>query len=364
MRIIDHLLKHPVISIAFWFLIASIGIISYNFMPIDLFPDTMPPQITAMTMVKGVSAEDVNRKVTALLDREFQGLTNITKVVSTSKDEISSVNAQFAFGTDMSTAMTDITNAVSRVKNSFPPSAAETQFFRITDANRPVVTISLSPQKDSSYDLKAIRILAENDIKEELLRAPGIGKADIFGANETEVLIRLDLNKLRNFRISPVAVLKTIGASNTSLPAGYLESNSSESLVKVINEVQNEHQLLSIPVKTTEKGVIALRDVAQVTLASKIPRSIYRGNAKNAIAINVLKPEKGFAVDAINAVKEILPHLQKQYPEILFEITTDQEPIISVNVAGMKNSLFSAVWLTMIIVFILLKRFSASLVVG
>lgn len=364
MRLVDYLLKHPVISIAFWFLIASVGVISYNFMPIDLFPDTMPPQITAMTMVKGVSAEDVNRKVTALLDREFQGLTNITKVVSTSKDEISSVNAQFEFGTDMSTAMTDITNALSRVKSSFPESAAETQFFRITDANRPVVTISLSPKEGSSYDLKALRILAENDIKEELLRSPAIGKADIFGANQTEVLIRLDLNKLRNFKISPVAVLKTIGASNISLPAGYLETNSSESLVKVINEVQNEQQLLSIPLKTTDKGVITLKDVAQVTLASKIARSIYRGNAKNAIAINILKPEKGFGVDAINAAKKLLPKLQKKHPEILFEITTDQEPIIAVNVAGMKDSLFSSVWLTMLIVLILLRKLYASIVIG
>lgn len=364
MNSIEYLLKHPVISIAFWFLVAAVGIISYNFMPIDLFPDTMPPQITAMTMVKGTSAEDISRKVTALLDREFQGITNVTKVVSTSKDEISSVNVQFEFGTNMSTAMTDIINAVSRIKNSFPASAAETQFFRITDANRPVATISMSPAENSSFDLKAIRILAENDIKEELLRAHGIGKADVFGANETEVLIRLDLDKLRNYRISPVAVLKTIGASNTSLPAGYLENSSTESLVKVINEVRTEQQLLSMPVKTTDKGVITLKDVAEVTLTAKTPRSIYRGNGKNAIAINILKPEKGFAVDAIESLKVILPKLQKQYPEILFEITTDQEPIISVNVAGMKNSLFSAVWLTMIIVFILLKRFSASLVVG
>ena len=343
-------------------LVAAVGIISYNFMPIDLFPIQCLLKLP-IDMVKG-TRQNINRKVTALLDREFQGITNVTKVVSTSKDEISSVNVQFEFGTNMSTAMTDIINAVSRIKNSFPASAAETQFFRITDANRPVATISMSPAENSSFDLKAIRILAENDIKEELLRAHGIGKADVFGANETEVLIRLDLDKLRNYRISPVAVLKTIGASNTSLPAGYLENSSTESLVKVINEVRTEQQLLSMPVKTTDKGVITLKDVAEVTLAAKTPRSIYRGNGKNAIAINILKPEKGFAVDAIESLKVILPKLQKQYPEILFEITTDQEPIISVNVAGMKNSLFSAVWLTMIIVFILLKRFSASLVVG
>ena len=364
MKFISFIIQRPAWTFAFWLLITAIGVISYNFMPVDLFPDTVPPQIVAMTVVKGASADDVSRRVTTLIDRELQGLTGIKKVVSTSRDEVSSVNAQFEYGTDHSAAMTDVINAVNRVTRRFPAGAQTTQFFRVTDANRPILTLSLSPSDSSSLDLKAIRILAENDIKEELLRLDGVGKIDVFGANEPEVLVRMDIDRLRQFHIAPAQVLQAIGAQNISLPGGYLEMNGRESLVKTLNEARNPEQLMSLPVRVKQGGVVTLGDVASISLSIREPRSVYHGNGKPAIALNVLKPEDGYAVAGISSVKKFLPELKERYSEISFEVTTDQEPIISINVRGMKDALFSAVWLTMLVVLLLLQNVRASVIVG
>ncbi|EKD82585.1 MAG: acriflavin resistance family protein (AcrB/AcrD/AcrF family protein), partial [uncultured bacterium] len=199
MSMVENVIKRPAWSISFWLLVGALGIISYYMMPVDLFPDTVPPQIVTMTVVPGASAEDVNRRVTTLIDRELRGLTGIKNVVSTSRDEVSSVNANFEYGVNMAAAMTDVINAVSRVTRQFPTGTQASQFFRITDANRPVMTLALTPTASSALDLKAIRILADNDIKEALLRLPGVGKVDVFGANKAEVLVRLDIEKLRQF---------------------------------------------------------------------------------------------------------------------------------------------------------------------
>lgn len=364
MSVIRQIVNRPAWSIAFWLLVGAVGMISYIFMPVDLFPDTVPPQIVAMTVVRGASAEDVNRRVTTLIDRELKGLTGIKKVVSTSRDEVSSVNAQFEYGIDIAAAMTDVINAVNRVNRQFPSGTQETQFFRINDANRPVVTLALKPTASSTLDLKAIRILAENDIKEELLRLSGVGRVDVFGANEPEVLVRMDIEKLRQFRLSPALVLKAIGAQNLSIPGGYLEIGGRESLVKTINEARTPEQLAALPVRVAQGGIVSLGDIASVSLAIKTPRSIYHGNGAAAIAMNVLKPEDGYAVDTIKSVKRSLDHLKQRYPEIDFAVTTDQEPIITINVKGMQGALFSAIWLTMLIVFILLQSLRTSIVVG
>lgn len=364
MNLIQTIIRRPAWTISFWLLITAIGVYSYHFMPVDLFPDTVPPQVVAMTVVRGASADDVNRRVTTLIDRELKGLTGIRKVVSTSRDEVSSVNAQFEYGTSHAAAMTDVINAVNRVTRMFPSGTQATQFFRVSDANRPVVTLALRPAPDSSLDLKAIRILAENDIREELLRLSGVGRVDVFGANEPEVLIRMDIEKLRKFRISPAQVLKAVGAQNTSLPGGYLELGGRESLVKTINEAKTPEQLAELPIRVQQGGIVSLGDVASVSLSIKTPRSLYYGNGFPAIAINVLKPEGGYAVDGINSVKKYLPVLQKRFPEILFAVTTDQEPIIDINIRGMKDALFSAVWLTMLIVLLLLQNLRASVIVG
>lgn len=364
MKFISAILHHRTWSIAFWLLIAALGILSYSSMPVDLFPDTVPPQVVVMTSVKGASSEDVNRKVTTLIDRELQGLAGVKKVVSTSRDEVSSVNTQFEFGTNISAAMTDVINAVNRVRGRFPQGAQEPQYFRVTDATRPIMTVSISPAKNSSYDLKAIRLLAENDLKEEFLRQPGIGKVDVFGANNPEVLVRFDLEQLRIFKLKPAAILQKIGAQNVSIPGGYYEHGGRESLVKTLNEAYNPRQLQEMPVVVRNGAIIRLSDVASVSLTIQKRRSIYHGNGEPAIALNLLKPEGGFAVNGLYHGKKLIEKLRQDFPELKFSITTDQEPIISINVAGMKGALFSAVWMTMLIVFLFLIEIRTSLVIG
>ncbi|GAB4280832.1 MAG: efflux RND transporter permease subunit [Candidatus Rifleibacteriota bacterium] len=317
-----------------------------------------------MTVVRGASAEDVNRKVTTLIDRELKGLNGIKKVVSTSRDEVSSVNAQFEYGTDISSAMTDVINAVNRVRSRFPAGTQEPQYYRVTDATRPIMTVAVAPAASSSFDLKAIRLLAENDLKEEFLRQPGIGRVDVFGANDPEVLIRFDLDTLRTLKLSPEKILLKIGAQNISLPGGYYEHAGRESLVKTISEAYNPEQLGNMAISVRNGAIVRLADVASVSLSIKTQRSIYHGNGEAAIALNILKPENGYAVEGLASGKKLVRELQARYPELKFSITTDQEPIININVDGMKGALFSAVWMTMLIVFLFLVEIRTSLIIG
>jgi multidrug efflux pump subunit AcrB len=234
----------------------------------------------------------------------------------------------------------------------------------VTDANRPIMTVAISPAPGSSYDLKAIRLLAENDIREEFLRQPGIGKVDVFGANDPEVLIRIDHDQLRKYRLNPFQVVEKIGTQNLSLPGGYFKSQGRESLIKTINEAVTPRQLGELPIQVRDNSLIKLSDVASISLSTKTPRSIYHGNGRAAIALNLLKPEDGYAVEGLYFGKKLLETLKTKYPELEFAITTDQEPIISINVAGMKAALFSAVWMTMVIVFIFLMDIRTSLIIG
>ncbi len=364
MTLISQLLKRPVYVIALWLIIGTLGLRSYFLMPIDLFPDTVPPQIVVMTVVRGASAEDVNRQVSSLVDRELKGLTGLNRVTATSRDEISSVNAEFVYERNIGDAMNDVINAVTRIKGQFPAGAQEPQIFRVTDANRPLLTLAVTPKTGSGLDLKAVRLLAENDLKEELLALPGVGKVDVFGANQAEVLIRLDHDRLRRYGITPEAVLSALGAGNLSLPGGYQQSGGRESLVKTLQEARTPDELAALPVRVRGGGVLTVGDVASISLARQEPRSFYHGNASPAIALNVLKPEGGNSLTGILAVKKHLPTLGELFPGLSFAVTTDQQPIIDVNVAGMKDALNSAVLLTMLIVFLVLVEVKSSIIIG
>jgi multidrug efflux pump subunit AcrB len=364
MSVVGGLLRRPTAILAGWLIVGVLGVRAFLTMPIDLFPDTVPPQIVVMTVVRGASAEEVNRLVSSLIDREIKGITGLTRVTATSRDEISSVNAQFDYDRDIGLAMNDVINAVNRIKGQFPAGAQEPQFFRVTDASRPVLTLAVMPRPGSGLDLPAVRLLADNDLREELLALPGVGRVDVFGAHQPEVLVRLDHERLRRYDLTPEAVLAAIGANNLSLPGGYWVNQGRESLVKTVQEARQPADLAALPLRIRQGGIVTVGDVASISLRPAEPRSFYHGNGSPAIALNVLKPEGGYAMAALQAVKEALPRLERRFPGLAFAVTTDQQPIIDRNVAGMKGALVSAVWLTMLVVFVLLLEARTSLVIG
>ncbi|MFZ2961297.1 MAG: efflux RND transporter permease subunit [Candidatus Ozemobacteraceae bacterium] len=196
------------------------------------------------------------------------------------------------------------------------------------------------------------------------MHLPGIGRVDVFGAHEAEVSIRFDHNRLREYDLNPEAILNIIGASNISVPGGYQETPNGETLVRTLSEAVTPQQLAQLPIRVTKGGVLRLADVASVSLSMKTPRSIYHGDGEPAIAMNVLKPEGGNSLQGILALKGYLPQLQKQFPHLEFSFTTDQQPIIDKNFAGMTDSLISAIWLTMLIVFVMLLEWRTAFIIG
>jgi len=364
MNWLNTVIQRPVYTFVFWLLVVVLGLMGFYRVPRDLFPDTVPPQVAVVTVMRGASAEDMNRLVTTVLDREIKGISGLKNVTGTSKDEISSINAEFEYEKDLGEAVNDVLTAVSKAKRQLPPGTEEPQLFRITEANRPLLTMAIRAKDPKKYDLIAVRQLAENDIKEELLRLPGIGRVDVFGAHEAEISIRFDHRRLREYDLMPETVLSMIGAANVSVPGGYQETPQGETLVRTISEAATPQQLAQLPIRAVKGGILRLEDVASVSLSMKTPRSIYHGDGETAIAMNVLKPEGGNSLTGILAVKEYLPKLQKRFPHLEFSFTTDQQPIIDKNFAGMVGSFYSAVWLTMLIVFVMLLEWRTALIIG
>ncbi|MCK4999798.1 MAG: efflux RND transporter permease subunit, partial [Anaerohalosphaera sp.] len=137
-----------------------------------------------------------------------------------------------------------------------------------------------------------------------------------------------------------------------------------EYLVKVTGEFDNLQNIRDLPIRQNQNGYVRVSDVAEVVLGEHEQRSLYHGNGKEAIAINVMRPDRGPTVAAIKTFKNFLGKLKAQYPDINFEISDDQQPLIDVNVQGMRSSLIQAVILTILVVFVFLADSRAAIVVS
>lgn len=364
MNLSDFSIKSPYAIIAVSLLIAALGMFAFFRTPTDLFPDTVPPQVVIVTVWPGTDADDIADKVTQIVEKELNTLSGLKRVTSTSRDEVSSINAEFYYDKDLGEAVLDTQNAVSRIRASLPSAILEPRIYRISDSTRPLLTLSLTPKPTSAKDLSQIRLLAENQIEDKLLNISGVADVDVFGAHKPEIKVRVSREQLAANNLTLGEVLAALARHNVSAPAGTVYSPTREYLLKVSGEFTNLDDIRRSPLRFTAGGVLRLRDVAQVELSESEQRSVYHGNGKPAIAMNVLRPERGPTVEAIKNVKAQLASLRMEYPDIDFAITDDQQPIIDLNVNGMRSSLFQAVLLTVAVIFLFLADIRAAMVVS
>lgn len=357
-------MKNPYAVIALVLVVVALGVFAFFRTPTDLFPPTVPPQVVVVTVYPGADANDVADKITQVVEKELNTLDGLTKVTSTSRDEVSSVNAQFDYGEPIGQAVLDVQNAVSRIRAQLPKDVLEPRVYKITDATRPLLTMALSPRPGSTMTLSQIRLLAENQIEDQILTLPGVADVDVFGGHEPEVKVQVDRDRLAANGMSIGQVVAALAGQNISAPAGTIYSQGNEYLVKTTGEFSDLQQIRDLPVYGSERGLLRIADIARVSLGEAEQRSLYHGNGQPAIALNVLRPDNGPTVSAINNVKGFLPKLQAQYPGIQFRITDDQEPIIDLNVSGMRSSLWQAVILTVLVIFLFLADIRAAVVVS
>ncbi|MDF7800069.1 efflux RND transporter permease subunit [Pontiellaceae bacterium B1224] len=357
-------INNPYGVVALALVVVALGLFAFFRTPTDLFPDSAPPQVSVITIEPGASSENVADKITQLVEKELNTISGLKRIRSTSRDEVSAVTAEFLYTKKIGEAVTDVQSAVARIESQLPADIQTPRIYRITDATRALTTLALSPKENSPKNLSMIRLLADNEIMDALLRVSGVGDVDVFGANQPEVQVRVDRDKLAAYGMSIDLVIGEIARQNVAAPAGTVYTEEGEYLVQVKGEFRNLDALNNLPVKRTPSGRVLLRDVATVTLATRETRSGYLGNGKEAIALNVMRPEGGNTMLAIRNVKKELEQLRLRYPDINFEITNDQQPVIDLNVQGMRSSVYQAVLLTIFIILIFLADVRAALAIS
>lgn len=358
-------LKYPHLIAALALLVAVLGLIGFLRTPVDLFPETAPPRVLVITEQPGASARDIEDKITQVLEKEIHTVNGLENVRSQSRDQVSSVTAEFRYGKDPGQAVLEVQNAIARIQANLPQGVREPGIYHLSESSsRPLLTLALSLENPEMKSLRDIRLLAENQIKDGLLSLQGVADVDIFGGYRPEVQVRINRDKLAAHQASLGEVLAALEKQNISHPAGNIYAGDSEYLVRVRGEFADLQQIRDLPVRRPGLGLLRISDLAKVELCTQEARSLYHGNTKEAIALGVIREEQGATVATIERVKAYLPELQANFPDISFEITQDQQPLIDINMQGMLSSIAIAILLTMGVIFLFLADTRASLVVG
>ncbi len=340
------------------------GVLSFKRMPLNLFPEANYPQIAVILVWPGASAADMADKVARPVEKELAALDLVRKVRSVSRDEVSAVSVEFDYRKGLDSAQVEVSAALDRIWASLPSGLLPPRLFRISDATAPVCTLAVYPRPGSHLDLPRVRQIADNELREALLRIPEVAQVEVFGGYKPEIRVEISRDRLARYGLSLETVLAAIYGQNRNIPGGVIYRQRDQLLIQIEGEVRSPEELGDLVIARKGKAEIHLRDIAELRFTYAERQSFFHGNGRPAIGINILRPEKGHVTYTLKALHQALPKIKKQFPELEIEIVDTQEDLIQTSISNLIGALRDAILLTVAVIFIFLARLRLTLLVA
>jgi len=351
MSLIEEIFKRKYLIFSIFGVLTILGILGYFTLPKKLFPDIERPHIVVITKYPGADAENVATYITIPLERRLHTLSLVRRISSVSMDSVSSIDVEFEYGKDINSALVEVINELKKV--SLPPGAYPPFVFKKDSSTPPVIVLAVAPKKNSNLSLADIRELAENQLKDELLKLPHVRNVDIFGGYQKEIEITLNLTTLKKYGLTVKEILDYLSFNNRNIPIGILIDKKNQLTLKLEGQAERIEDFKKMYITPFLK----LSDIAQIKVGySEDFKSLFYSNGRPAIALAVQRLENGDYLKTINEVENLIPKLKKEYPEIDIWIADSMKGITERSFYNMLEVLRDAVIFTLVVMFLFLAN--------
>ncbi|GHB15946.1 efflux RND transporter permease subunit [Salinicola rhizosphaerae] len=363
-------IRRPIFATVVSVIITLIGIMAMRTLPIEQYPQVVPPTISVSASYPGASAQTVSETVASTLAQEINGTEDMIYLTSSSSDDGQmSMSVYFNIGTDPQTATINVNNRVQRALSQLP-SEVQSQGVTVEQRSSSVLMFVAITSDSDAYDSLYLTNYANINVTDALKQLPGVGQAEVLGSQEFAMRVWLNPDKLAQYDLTPAEVSSAIQAQNSVVAAGKLgaEPQSDPSPYTYTITTQGRFtgvdQFRNILLRTNADGSsLRLSDVARVELG-KNTYGIqgYVNNAPIAPIAIYLQPGAN-ALDVAAEVKSEMASLKKRFPPGLnFEIPYDTTLFINASIDSVEHTFMEALILVAVIVFLFLQSWRSTLV--
>jgi multidrug efflux pump len=338
-------------------------------LPIEQYPDIAPTNVNIRASYPGASAETVENSVTQIIEQQLTGLDGLLYFSSQSSSQGSAgITATFAKGTNPDIAQVQVQNKVQAALSRLPQQV-QTQGVRVTKSNPDqLLTVVIYDATDTRSSDDVADYVASN-IEDPLSRVEGVGDINVYGAPHA-MRIWLDPQRLAAVSLMPSDVISAIQAQNTEVAAGEIgglpaaPDQMLSATVTALSKLQTPEQFRQIVLKTEPDGsTVYLGDVARVEIGSQGYDTIRKVNGHPGAGISVSLSPGADALRTADLVKAHMEQISRNLPEgLVIGYTNDTTAFIRLSVNEVTKSLLEAIVLVMIVMFVFLQSWRATLV--
>jgi HAE1 family hydrophobic/amphiphilic exporter-1 len=356
-------IEHPYIVVAFYLGVAVLSALVIFFqMPRRMMPYVESPMVAVVSMMPGLSAEEMEIYFSKPIEERMVDLKNIHFVRSTSQEGFSIVTVEFWYGTDMKKALFDVQSLINVVQADLPVTGSNLKpswVLPIDPLNIPILSVAVTAE---GYDRVQLRTLVENEVVNRLKGVKNVYSVVPFGGQKLQMQVIVDRERLAAYKMTLLDLKGALDMQNVSRPAGTLTYQDRELLVRSDFRARTPEEVAGYPIASMEGRTVYLRDVAEVMNAPREQRSLYRLNGKEAVEVSVIQQPDASSVQVIKDVKAKLEEIRQDFPRLRFETAYDNATFVDFLMDNMVEELVVAVLLTGIVVLFFLGNIRGTLI--
>jgi multidrug efflux pump len=360
MQLAEISIRRPVFATVLSLLIVLIGAVSFNRLTVREYPKIDEPVVTVSVRYAGASAEVIETQVTKPLEDSIAGIDGVDVITSISRADQAQISVRFRLEKDPDSAAAEVRDRTSRVRNKLPQAIDEPVIAKVEADAFPVIQLAFS--SDSMTRLE-INDLVNRIVKPRLQTVTGVADVRIFGERKYAMRVWLDTDKLASYRLTTQDVEDAIRSSNLELPAGRIESQQREFSVTAQTDLMEPAQFGEIVIKSVNGFSVKVRDVARVEEGAADERSAVRLNGRSAVGVGVIRQATANPLDLSKGVRAIIPQLKADLPpDLLIDVANDNSVFIDRSVKNVYWTIFEAVLLVALVIFVFLRTLRASII--
>ena len=350
--------------------IGLFGMVSLSRLNLNLLPDISYPTLTIRTELSGAAPIEVENLVTKPIEEAVGVIRNVRLVRSVSRSGQSDVTLEFLWGTDMDVAGVEVREKLDVL--ILPLEASRPLLLRFDPSSEPIMRLALqyadgaeTSGMDAAAELKSLRRLAEDRIKNDLEAEEGTAAVKVSGGLEDEIQIQIDQQKLSQLGIGIEQVAQRIRAENVNLSGGRLEEGDQRFLVRTLNEFQSVEEFRDAIVAYVADRPVYLRDIATVERGYKEREAITRVKGRESVELAVYKEGDANTVQVANRLEQRLQQVRDSLPDDIEIVKVyDQSKFISSAVNDVKNAAILGGIIAIIVLYGFLRDARATTIVG
>ncbi len=360
MSIYKSAVNKPITTFMIFTAIIVAGIYSLINIPVDLYPEIEPPYISVMTTYAGANAADIETNVTKQLEESLNSVDGLKEVTSTTYDNLSIINLEFEWGTNLDEANNDVRDITDRIFDYLPEGCDRPVIFKFNTNMMPILVYAITAEE--SYP--GIEKLIDEKIINPLNRIEGLGSVGMMGAPKRVIYVDADPRKLEAYNLTIEQLGNTIAAENLNMPSGNVKMGRTDYQLRIQGEFTESSELNDLVVGNFNGKTVFLKDLAIVRDSLKDISLEERINGKQGMRIYAMKQSGANTVKVAREINQAIAQIQKELPpDIKIDMIMDTSKFIKGSISNLTETLMWAFLFVILVVLAFLGRWRATFII-